>query len=374
MKPLTDALADLLPHVTRPATPTVTAYVPSESEVEKASDRYHLNVAAAVDRATAAGADAALCERLDAALRDAGHIGGGTTVAVVTAEQVATWHAAEQVPQPQVHVGPVPRLGQLVAWRQTWLPHIVVLSDRVGADIVVVGSDEQQELEVSGTADRHIHKGQPGGWSQRRYQERAEQHWDDNAQLVADRLVREAERSDPEVILVSGDTRALGFLTEHLPQRFRDRVVDLHAGGRGRDSSRDITDAAIAQAVREAAGSQRLQALQRVTDAVGNGRGAEGADEVLAALFAGTTAEVVVQLEAAEARTAWIGSQPQQVAAEAATLKALDLPADEVSVADAVIRGAAATGTDLVAVVDALADLADGVAAALLTGPKPSDR
>ena len=74
---------------------------------------------------------------------------------------------------------------------------------------------------------------------------------------------------------------------------------------------------------------------------------------------------LVVHLEDAAEVVAHVGPEPQQVAADAADLHALDLDAQRVPLVDAVLRGVAATGATPVVVRQALADLEDGVGASL---------
>ena len=94
---------------------------------------------------------------------------------------------------------PVPRLGTLLRWRQASVPFVVVLADRTGANLYGFrrGPDESPDVErtVEGD-DAVISKVGPGGWSQRRYQDRAENTWQENAEDVAQAVARLASRID----------------------------------------------------------------------------------------------------------------------------------------------------------------------------------
>jgi hypothetical protein len=77
-------------------------------------------------------------------------------------------------------------LAPLLLWRLSLVRQLVANADRVGAQIDVVDGDAAiDELKVAGER-HHAHKPQSGGWSQKRYQKRAEHIWDANAAGVAD--------------------------------------------------------------------------------------------------------------------------------------------------------------------------------------------
>src|SRR4051812_46945023 len=77
---------------------------------------------------------------------------------------------AEWSPQPDL----TPVLRQLPGR----LPHIVVLTDRVGADITYVGATgEVDEVKSVEGDDFHIRKVRVGGWAHLRFQHNAENKW-----------------------------------------------------------------------------------------------------------------------------------------------------------------------------------------------------
>lgn len=117
---------------------------------------------------------------------------------------------------------------------QRSVPHVMVTTDRTGADIVAVvdgdGSTEAASTEVVDGTDHHIHRGRFGGWSHRRIQQRAENRWEDNARDVADRVADVARRVNARVVTVAGDVRACQFLMEHLDDDVRDVTTVLEVG------------------------------------------------------------------------------------------------------------------------------------------------
>ena len=350
------------PVLSRYLTPAkATVHVPSPSATPDAADRFATEVREAQDAVTDM-VDADAGSRLAAALNDHGHQADAGLVAVVGEDGVDVWTTPAQ-PERSVTAGPLPDLGSLLATQQTHVPHLVVLVDRIGADLALttrVGEDH--EVTVDGN-ELHITKSQPGGWSQRRFQRSAEEQWENNADLIADDVAALAGQAD--VVLLAGDETMRPIVRDALPQAVTDKLVELEVGGRAEDGSADHLAAAVDTAVRREAARIRAEKQSAVTDAIGMGDGATGAADVTAALFQGRADTVVVHLSQADQATAWIGDDPVQVAADKSTLTALDLDPTEVRLSDAVLRAAAATGASVVVAEDAIADLTDGVGASL---------
>ena len=90
----------------------------------------------------------------------------------------------------------LPSLATVVEHRQAQIDTIVVLADRHGADVLVRHGTEQ-DLRVLEGQTWPITKAAPGGWSQARYQRRAENTWENNAATIAEgveRIARERRR------------------------------------------------------------------------------------------------------------------------------------------------------------------------------------
>jgi hypothetical protein len=340
-----------------------TAYVPATADEVDSADRWEVERRNLADQMEElAGADAA--GRLDAVLEDHGHTLGRTVVAVVGEDGVKTWGSGADLPA-GVMPGPLPALGRYLQARQAWIPHAVVLLDRVGADIELVEDRDESDLTVIGGATSHITKSNPGGWSQRRFQQRAEEHWRDNAAKVADQLVPAIEQGGIDLLLVAGDDDARVVLQEVLPDHVADRIVTLDTGGRADDGSEAHLQEAVDAAVRQAASDRRRQAADGVMAAVGQGHGAVGRDDVLYTLMQHRADRVLLHLDTVGDVTAHLGDEPSQVAGDSAVLHTLDLPATRVPLTDAVLSGCAATGAAVVLVDEPLEGLVDGLAASL---------
>ncbi len=342
----------------------VTVQVPTPSAQAQAADAFATRLRGLhgqVEPIVGEDAASALVE----ALREVGHDAGETLVATATREgDTHVWASGEVLPE-RVVEGPLPDLGGLLAAQQTWLPHAVVLVDRVGADIrIVTEQGTAKELTADGET-QHITKSQPGGWSQRRFQQRAEEQWEENADLVAGRVADEVGGAGIGLVLVAGDETIRPILRDALPTPVAEMVTELETGGRAEDGSAEALEAAVDAAVRDAARDLRVSRQRQVLDAIGQGDGVQGREDVLRALFEGRADTVVVHLDDAADLMAHFGPEPQQVAADAGDLHALDLDAQRAPLADVVLRGAAATGAVPVVAHEALADLTDGVGASL---------
>jgi hypothetical protein len=149
------------------------------------------------------------------------HARNGSTLIELLDEPVASTTVAE---------GPLPRWATVIESRQRVLPHVVVEADRVGADLTAFDGGEVLSTKTVDGSTEHIHRGHPGGWSQRRFQQRAENTWEDNARDVADAVAALAREVDAELVAVAGDIRAQMFILESLPADVADISVRIDAG------------------------------------------------------------------------------------------------------------------------------------------------
>ena len=109
-----------------------------------------------------------------------------------------------------------------------------VLADRQGADLVAVRREVGPVEREVGGHDDPLHKAKPGGWSQRRYQQRAENTWEHNARNVATEIARVVERVDARIVVVAGDVRALELIREDVPKEIAEKLHEVR-GGRSED-------------------------------------------------------------------------------------------------------------------------------------------
>lgn len=250
-----------------------------------------------------------------------------------------------------VQVEALPRYVPFLRDRFERRPHLVVRADRAGAQIArVVRGEVAADTEVTGDRDFRLKKVQAGGWSQKRFQNHAEHNWDQNAQQVADAIANEAEAIDAELIVVTGDERAVNLIGDHLPERWRDMThLDDH---QPYDDESDATTFERAETLlRDRVGRAIVATLERFAEHRGRGETAAGdVSDVLAALRRGAVDTLLLSGDSDE-RVHLAIEDPRQVAFEAAELEALGLEeVIDARLTDAAAEAALAGGAEIVIV------------------------
>jgi hypothetical protein len=251
-----------------------------------------------------------------------------------------------------VQVDSLPRYVPFLRDRFERRPHLVVRADRLGAQVARVERGEiSRDTEVSGRGDEaHIRKVQAGGWSHKRFQNHAENNWDQNAREVAEAVAREADAIDAELIVVTGDERAVNLVGEHLPDRYQDRLVLDD-----RQPFDDESDAAVFDRadtlLRDRVGREIVDVLERFGESHGRDQGAADDDaEVLAALRRSAVGTLLVSGDSGD-RVHVAADDPMQISFQAKDLT--DLGFDDVLEArltDAAVQAALAGGAEIVIV------------------------
>jgi peptide subunit release factor 1 (eRF1) len=244
-------------------------------------------------------------------------------------------------------VGPLPRVGPLLEWRQQLLPHVVVLADRVGADVIGFVDGEPTEEEVVEGSDQ-VHKGKPGGWSQRRYHERVENRWEDNAEQAAAVVDRIAGDIGARLIVVAGDVRAVQLLEQQLPQETAELVEEL---GRGANPSTPIEEVSedVVKLVATRSASDTVTVLEKFREEKGQqDRAADGPRAVFEVLAQGRVETLLVHDDPDDDRTAWFGPDQFHVGLDRATVEAMGVASPtEGRLVDVAIRAALQTSADV---------------------------
>ncbi len=126
--------------------------------------------------------------------------------------------------------GPLPRLAPLIEARQRLIAHVVVEADLAGAAITAFDRGDVAATDAVEGDTLHIHRGHPGGWSQRRFQQRAENTWDRNADDVAEAVSVVADQVEARLILIAGPTRAQSMVAKSVADTTATHVECLDAG------------------------------------------------------------------------------------------------------------------------------------------------
>lgn len=317
--------------------PFVTVYLDTNPEIENAAQHslaHWRNIRRDLE---GAGAPVEAIEAIEDIVPDAHH--GGTTLAAVADNTglLLSRRLEDPVKRDVGRWASLPEVAPLIEVQQSSPTHIVVLCDRSGADITVHTSVEGDRgtalLEVfSDEQDPHITKSKPGGWSQSRFQQRAENAWDHNAKEVVDRLTKVCDIVEPRLVLVQGDVRAVQLLQEHLPRRVAD-VVRL---------MEDDPVNEVATLVAE----DTVAVLEKFREEVGQrDRAAEGVDATLDALCAARVDTLLVHDDPRDERMCWFAPGAPLVSMDPQRLR--DQGVEQPAMArllDAAIRTAFCTG------------------------------
>ncbi|MDY7104313.1 MAG: Vms1/Ankzf1 family peptidyl-tRNA hydrolase [Actinomycetota bacterium] len=266
--------------------PFVSIYLRARSDVEDAEERFDIrwrNARRHIDSVLReAGVDPSddYLDRVGDALGS--HADGATAVVLADADGPrAVGELSEPVRHDVVEVHSLARVVPRLAWERSQVPHVVVVADREGADIVTVEPLAEPIVRSVDGDTEHIHRDNTGGLEHKRHQTRAENTWDRNARAVADEVAEAARRIDAGLIVVAGDVRALQFLREHLPQEVTSLVREATASAEHGDD--ELADEIVRWEATIAA-ERTVATLHAFAEALGRDEAVEGAEATFAAL------------------------------------------------------------------------------------------
>ena len=357
--------ADLTDLVKTPG-PFLSLQLTTEADIDNAARRSEQRWRAVRDDAAAQGAPEDVLAAVDPLIADAHLEGQGLAVVATPSGVVHLEHGPREPLRDLVRWSALPSLVQVVAWRQGSPGYVTVLADRQGADLTGYRREGPEVSREAGGDEHPIRKPNAGGWSQRRYQERAEHTWERNAEDAADQVVRLARRVDARLVVAAGDERAVTLLQDALPAELAERVHVVSAG-RSPDGSEDSFEEQAGIAVELAVNADTDALLEKFREERGQrDRAAEGAEATLAALaMAAVDVLLVAPDDPDDSRTAWFGPDPTQVALTADDLRGLGVEQPvEGRLVDVAVRAALGTGAGI-RVVEAGAGLDGGLGAVL---------
>jgi hypothetical protein len=342
----TSDLADLV----KAPGPFLTVQLTTESGIDNAAQRSEQRWKPVRDEAGAQGAPEDVLAEVDPLIADAHLLGDGLAV-VATPVGVLHVEHGSRLPNDRdlVRWAPLASLVQIVAWRQQTPGYVTVLADRQGADLTAFRREAPEVQREAGGDDYPIRKPNAGGWSQRRYQERAEHTWERNAADAADQVAKLARRVDARVIVAAGDERAVTLLQEALPAELAERVHVVSAG-RSEDGSEQSFEEQARVAVELAVNADGDALMEKFREELGQAdRAVEGAEATLNALaMAAVDVLLLAPDDPDDARTAWFGPDPTQLALREDDLRGLGVeqPADG-RLVDVTVRAALGTGAGI---------------------------
>jgi hypothetical protein len=296
------------------------------------------------------GAPASLLDPIDA-LIEAAPRSLGTLAVIASGERgiVLARHLPRRPPYDRDAVtrwGVLPWLLPLLAQAQTLVPHVAVLASRAAAEIASRTAEPDAferpaEVEVSGRGGPQLTRSKPGGWSQPRYQHRAEVLWEHNAAEVAANLAKVVDGVRPRFVAVAGDVRAVQLLRDESPKRVQD-LIQVVGGELG---SIDEVLAAADRLVEATVAGDTRALLDRFDEERGQGdRAADGVRPTLDALGMGQVETLLVVDRAGDDRITWIGDRPELLSPDREQLAAEGVAEPtEAPLVDAAVRAALGT-------------------------------
>jgi hypothetical protein len=255
---------------------------------------------------------------------------------------------------------------------------LLVEVDRQGADLTWSdgsGLRTAEKESVEGDHDELRKVKETGdGWRSRRVQMRAEDSWERNAETVAAELDRQVIERKPELVLVTGDVRAVPLLCHAVGTRTKDLVVEVPGGSRADGVNVEVFQERVAQALEEFRQRRREDVLERYREALGRGDGAvTSVEDLVTVLQRGQVAEIVLHEDVTlpgsplAERTLWVGPEPLQIATSEADLTGIGVTegARTMRADVALLRAALGQDAGLTLALDGQVEVVDGIGALL---------
>ena len=298
-------------------------------------------------------------------------------VVVADADGVVVDRVLSEPPaQSHAMFGPAPALLPAVRAADETVTYLLVAVDRNGADLTwaaggTVRTEGGPETETVDGGHDDVHKTREGGLD-RRSQTRAEDSWGRNAEAVAVVLDKRVAERGPNLVLITGDVRAVALVREAVGQPTRELLIDVPGGGRGEGLKKGSFEAHVAETLAAYRKRRSDAVLDRFREAQGRGGGAVTTlEDVIEVLRRGQVAELVLHVDSLTSgladRTLWVGPEPLQVATSAGDLASIGVTggAEEMDANVALVRAALGQDAGLTFAEDGTVDLVDGIGAVL---------
>jgi release factor family 2 len=315
---------------------------------ESADTELDLRVRAIAGKLTEQGAPEAVVEAVRSRLlegNDGGEAGTvrGRAVVVAADGSVVLDQQLADVPRQEVaEWAPTPDLLPVLRALPGRVPHVVVLTDRTGADLTLATLPGQAEEEETVKGDTfQIRKFQGGGWAHHRYQHNTENKWVHNADDVASHVASVVRRAQPRFVLLAGDVRARQILTDRASGLWSDLVVSMDEGGRAAGADREPVERRAAELVAEHEAREEAEAVERISSAGAHGLAVTGTAPVVEALRKAQV-ETLVLADPPDDEKLLVGASPLELGLDQGDMDALgvqevhSVPAERALVAAAV--------------------------------------
>lgn len=186
-------------------------------------------------------------------------------------------------------ISSVPHLYPLARVVENYPRYAAVMLDTNKARIFVFGGETEREKTIVGEKTRRSAK---GGWSQARYQRRADNFHLHHIKEVVDALDRIVRDEGIRHVVVAGAEVAMPILREQLPKELADRIVEIGSHEDGESGS--FLERTMA-ALREKDAETDVEKVEELLDAwKSGGLGVAGPEATLSALQLGQVDELII--------------------------------------------------------------------------------
>ena len=186
-------------------------------------------------------------------------------------------------------ISSVPHLYPLARLIENYPRYAAVMLDTNKARIFVFGAAAEREAKIVGEKTRRTSK---GGWSQARYQRRADNFHMHHIKEVVDTLDKIVREEDIQHVVVAGADVAMPILREQLPKELADKIVEIDSHEDGEDGS---FVARTVAALREKDAETDVEKVQELMDAWrSGGLGVAGPEATLSAFQLGQVDELII--------------------------------------------------------------------------------
>ena len=186
-------------------------------------------------------------------------------------------------------VSSVPHLYPLARVIENYPRYAAVMLDTNKARIFVFGGETEREKTIVGEKTRRTSK---GGWSQARYQRRADNFHLHHIKEVVDTLGAIVRDEEIQHVVVAGAEVAMPILREQLPKELADKIVEIGAHEDGESES--FLERTMA-ALREKDAETDVEKVQELMDAWrSGGLGVAGPEATLSAFQLGQVDELII--------------------------------------------------------------------------------
>jgi peptide subunit release factor 1 (eRF1) len=191
----------------------------------------------------------------------------------------------------ELFIGSVPHLYPLAKLIDTYPRYAAVMLDTNKARILVFGLAKTERDEK--IQNEKTRRSQKGGWSQARYQRRAENFHLHHIKEVVETLDKIVRQDNINHIVVAAEEVALPIFNEQLPKHLAEKIVDTVTLQRNADGSH-ILESTLA-ALREKDGETDAEKVEELMDAwQSGGLGVGGPEATLSAFQLGQVEELII--------------------------------------------------------------------------------